>query len=220
MNQDDVIDSLEKHLDLLSALIRWALLFAVVFWWAGVDRHDVVEAFGMKIQRQQALWVAVVTYIIVNLAVLDSLLRIGDLFQLVDSQNMPKAISRVALHPWTLNPFSYFGSGFVARFHSAKGFGALIVVWWVGNSSIYSFTDAPNSLLALLLQGAFLVVGLSSMAAINRVYAIVLSRTKRHHSKIHDQLKATRAERNLCAFAGIGIGAAFAYATQFSRFFS
>lgn len=214
MDQEEILDSMKSHLDGLNSVVTWALLLAIVFWWAGIQNEEIIDALGMKIHRGYALWVAVAFYLCINLVLLDHLWRVGDLINLTDEAHLSKMISRIALHPWTLNPFSYFGDAIPSRLHSAKGFGALIVVWWVANSSLYCLSRNVMSPLGLLLQGTFLGIGLASMLAINRVFSIVLKRTEISDPMLHEKLKATRIERSLLTFAGIGLGGFFAFITQ------
>jgi len=219
MKQEDVVESVGKHLDALAELIKWALLVALVFWWAGFDRQPTVEALGMKIPREDALWASVFVYIIVNSTTLVLIIRLGDLFKLIDDAYLLPALGKLSLHPWPLNPFAYFGEGFLTRLHSGLGFGSLIFVWWVCNSSLYAFADAGqvHSPVALLFLGAFLAVGLASMQAINRVYGIVLRRTASVDAALHGKLLSSRTERTLFAFVGIGLGGIFAFVTGLSR---
>src|SRR5258708_2240833 len=109
MDQDEILESAKRQLDSLSSVVTWSLLLAVVFWWAGIQHQDSIEALGIKIPTPYALWVAVAFYLCVNLIALDHLWRIGDLLVLTDDSHLTRVVSRIALHPWTLNPFSYFG---------------------------------------------------------------------------------------------------------------
>jgi hypothetical protein len=219
MKQEDMVESVVKHLDALAELVKWALLLALVFWWAGFEKQANVdvEALGMKVPREHALWVSVFVYIIINTTALALMLRLGDLLTLVDDAHLLPAVGKLALHPWPLNPFAYFGRGFLTRLHSGIGFGALIFIWWVCNSSLYAFADQVRSPVALLFQGAFLVVGLASMQAINRVYSIVLRRTADVDAALHKALVSSSPERTFFVFVGIGLGGTFAYVTQLSR---
>jgi hypothetical protein len=217
MQQSDIVELIGKHLDALADIIKWALLLALVFWWAGFEGTDSVEALGMKVPRPHALWVSVFVYIIVNVTVLVLILRVGDLLKLVDEAHLVPVLGRLALHPWPLNPFTHFGMSFVTRLHSGIGFGSLIVVWWVCNSSLYTFADQVRSPVALLLQGIFLAVGLASVQAINRVYGIVLQRTAGVDAALHSALLSSRVERLVFVFVGIGVGAFIAYVTQLAR---
>ena len=207
MNQDRIIEGLGSHLDSLKQTIGWALLLSVAFAWAGLTQADPVKALGIEVSRNNAFVVAVIFYVFVNAKVLDLLLRIGDLMSLLDDEHLAEGLTRVAVHSFIANPFSYFGSSFFARAHSAKGFGLLIVVWWIANSSLFTLANG-QTLSTQALMGVFLAVGLGSMLAISRGYSIIIERVKSVDTQLYEILHATRVERSLLTFVGI-IGGGF-----------
>jgi len=214
MDQEEIINSLKEHLDSLRGIIRWALLLAVVFWWAGVQNEEIIKALGIEVKREQALFVAVIFYLLVNLTIFDKLWRIGDLVKLLDTTYLKKGLSKLALHPWEMNPFSFFGNTWTSKLHSSKGFGLLIIVWWVGNASLYSLSDNLMSSIGLMLQGLFLGIGLASMGAINRAYSIILKCTENYDPVFHGEIKSTQVYRALLTFLGIGVGGLVAFITM------
>ncbi len=136
MNQETLQEGITKHLDSLAATVRLGLGVAILFWWAGVQNQAIIEAFGMEVRRADALLVACIFYLFLDLAILDKFLRIGDLVREIDDDGVEASVTRLATHPWIANPFAYFGGTRISRIHSSKGFGALIVTWWVCNSSL------------------------------------------------------------------------------------
>jgi hypothetical protein len=156
-------------------------------------------------------------YVCSNFFVLDYFVRIYSLLRLLDDDHFVKAVTRLSLHSWVLNPFSYFGDDLGSRLISAKGSGGLILVWWLCNASLYGLgSEAALSLPGIALQGLFLGVGLATMLGINRVFFIVLERSKTIHDQLYKRLAATRLERSLLTIAGIGVGGAICYFTQLS----
>jgi uncharacterized membrane protein YuzA (DUF378 family) len=214
VDQEYLLTSLVAHLDNLDATLRGALLLAIAFWWAGIERTAEIQAFGMSISQAWALVVAVVFYLVANLFVLDRLLRIGDLLCLASDANLMRAVSRTALHPWVMNPFAYFGTGVVARTHTAKGYGLLIVAWWLCNASLYGLSRQVLSAGVVLLQVCFMIIGLASIWAIGRVFLIALSRTKDTHAEVHQQILRTVRERRIAVGVSVILGALLAAATQ------
>ena len=204
MNQEKIIDGLGNHLDSLKQTVGWALLLSVAFAWAGLTQADPVKALGLEVSRDNAFIVAVVFYIFANAKVLDILLRIGDLITLLDDGHLIDGLTKVARHPFTANPFSYFGSGFLARIQSAKGFGLLILIWWIANSSLFTLADDLSYFTKALIVG-FLVIGVSSMIAISRGHTIIIKRIENVDSQLHETLQATTVDRILFAFIGIGL---------------
>ena len=213
-NQEDLIDSITKHLDDLKGIVRWALLLSVLFWWAGYNDQDPIKALGMDIKKDYALFVAVAFYLVVNLSVWDRLYRIGDILESVNDKNFEKATSKLTLHNWIINPFSYFGNGFLSRINNAKGFGLLIIVWWVCNSSLYALSDNHMTIIGLLLQGTFLLTGLASMRSITRIENLLLERFEKMDTDTYKLLKSRRTERSVLTFIGIGIGGIIAFMTM------
>jgi hypothetical protein len=51
MDQEEIADSMKGQLHSLNTVVRWALLLAIVFWWAGIQNEAVIEALGMKIPQ-------------------------------------------------------------------------------------------------------------------------------------------------------------------------
>ena len=92
----------------------------------------------------------------------------------------------------------------------------MIVIWWIGNTSIYSLSGSVQqwSFLGLVLQGLFLGIGLASMSAIRRVYRLMLLRTKQNMPEFHQAIKRTMPERTISAFAGILMGGLIALIAQ------
>jgi len=205
MNQDIIVQALGKHLDALQTILNSIILLAVATAWAGINRQQEIEALGMKFRRRHAFFAASGLYLIANMVVLILFLRIGDLFALLDSTHLVTGVSTLATHTWILNPFGYFGPSALARLHSGEGFGLLIVTWWLCNASLYTLGDKRQPLVARLLLGAFLGIGLLSVIAVQRDYAIILSHVERNSVLAH-QLSSTITERTLGTFLGIAVG--------------
>lgn len=211
LNQDSIVDAIGKHLNQLKSVISWFVLLALVFVWASLSNADPIKALGIEISRQHAFYVAAIIYSLLNIRVLDVLLRIGDLVNLLDDDHIVDGLSKMAFHSFVANPFSYFGDGLVARLHSCKGFGLLIITWWFANSSLFGLQDSAIGIVANPLQGLFLAIGLSSMMSIHRIYAVILKRTETVAPEINAKLKESQGERAIATFLGIGIGSLIAF---------
>jgi hypothetical protein len=213
LDQKVLLESISKHLDSLADLIKWAIVFAVALWWAGWQRQDPIDILGVKLARQHAFVLGVIAYSAVNAAVLLKLLRIADLMLALRPESLGEGVTRLTAHSWELNPFAYFGSNFFARAHSCVGFGGLIVVWWLCNSSLYTLGLSTGKF-GLFLLGIFLVIGLWSLVMIQRIFSIVLARTKDHLQEVHELLAPTERERTMFAMLGIGVGGVLAFVTN------
>lgn len=121
MNQDTIVDAIAKHLDQLKSTIGWAVLLALVFVWASISNADPIKAVGIDISRQHAFYVAAIIYSLINLRVLDVLLRIGDLITMLEDDHFIDGISKMAVHSFIANPFSYFAMASWHAFTAARG---------------------------------------------------------------------------------------------------
>ena len=214
-DQEDILKSIEKHLDDLKGIVRWAIFLAVLFWWAGVNDDNPIKALGMEIDKEYAVIVAVLFYLVINLSVWDRFQRIGDLFDQLDGRNFKKGFTKLTLHSWIINPFSHFGNSTVSRINSAKGFGLLISVWWLCNSSLYALSDNYMNLIGLSLQGIFLLIGLASMRSIIRIEKGIEERLRSIDKTTYELLKSRKLERSIITFLGIALGGAIWSITQF-----
>lgn len=213
LDQKALLKSISKHLDSLAASIKWAILFSVTLWWAGLQKQDPIETLGVEVAKQHAFVLGSIAYSAVNAAVLMKLLRLADLMRLVHDESLIDAVTRLATHSWELNPFAYFGPSIFTRTHSCLGVGGLIAVWWMCNSSLYALKPA-SGLLEFLLLGVFLVIGLASLVTIQTICKRVLARTKDSQPELHSLFAATEKERSIFAFVGIFIGGAVAFVTN------
>jgi hypothetical protein len=174
MDQDIIIDAITKHLNMLETYVSFMVLTAVPAVWAGVSDSRQIKAFGIKLHRRYAFWGLAVLYLLTNTVILFLFLRIGDLVLLLDSSHIVKGFSALVTNPWVLNPFSYFGDRFTAKFHSPGGYLLLIVIWWVCNTSLWTLLDEKRDRRAWLLLGLFLLLGVLSILSINRAYRVAL----------------------------------------------
>jgi hypothetical protein len=209
MNSEVVLDAIGKHLDALASTVNWIIVFAAVVSWAGIRKESSIEVFGVKVERRLAFLVSSTIYLIANVMVLILFLRIGDLLLLVEPSKVTNAVARLATHPWLLNPYSYFGGGWLASFHSCEGYGLLIATWWLCNTSMSTLVEDKGSKVGKIMLGIFLGLGLLTMQAIQRGYGIVLLRLSTTDASLFQGIQGTVAERNLGDFLGIAVGGLF-----------
>jgi hypothetical protein len=219
MDQKELCDALPKTLDAASDMAYWALLLAVVFLSAGLTGQDPISVLGMNIARANALFCACAFYLFANTAIMIQFLRVGDLLRRVDESHIVVAVTKLATHKWPVNPFAFFGTTFASKVHTSSGFGVLIILWWIGNASLYSLADDPFTVVGLALQGAFLGIGLMSMLAVERVYKVVPERLGTVAPDLRAEILSTRPYRLVLTFAGIAIGGAIFQGIQLQRLF-
>lgn len=112
----------------------------------------------------------------------------------------------MATHSWVLNPFSFFGTSGLARFHSAEGYGLLIATWWLCNASLSTLMDEKRNRAAPLVLGLFLAIGLGSMVAMNRVYGLALEGLRTAAPALYAAALNTSVERTVGNGLGIVVG--------------
>ena len=138
-------------------------------------------------------------------------LRLSDLIARLDEESVLEGVTRLATHSWDLNPYSYFGPDKLARAHSGIGYGALVLVWWVCNSSLLSFGPSTSASY-WFFSALFGIVGLASMFSVQRGYVVILTLAGLDQ-ELKQIMLSTRIERGLMVWAGLILGASFAYAT-------
>jgi uncharacterized membrane protein len=205
MDQDILLKALEKHLDFLATIFNWAIALSIAVAWAGIQRRQEIEAWKLKFSRKHAFYAVCALFLVANLAVTILFLRIGDLLWLLDDKNFMKGFTVLTTHPWVLNPFEYFGDSFIARLHSCEGYGLLIVTWWLCYSALSTLVDGWSRKVGVLLL-VFLLIGFTSMLAVQRVYNIVFIRTATLGQGYKTILTSTLIERVIATLLGIVVG--------------
>lgn len=206
MDQEAIVESIGKHLDTVETYVKVIALLAVAAAWAGIRRSREIDALGTKFDRRHAFWALATLYLIANTAVLIVFLRLGDLVLLLKAPNVVKGVTKLATHSWVLNPFSYFGQSHSARFYSSEGYGLLIATWWLCNASLSTLMNNKRHRGAQALLGVFLLVGLGSMLAINRVYAEVLVTLRTCAPELYRAAVSTATDRSIGNVLGIVVG--------------
>jgi hypothetical protein len=203
MDQDVIVEAIGKHLDMIETYVNAIAVLALAAGWAGVRRSREIEALGTKFDRRHAFWAVSALYLVGNMTILILFLRLGDLVQLFDPAHVVKGVTTIATHSWVLNPFSYFGSSTITKFHSSEGYGLLIATWWLCNASLSTLMDDKGNRGAQLLLGLFLAIGLGSMLAMNRVYYAVLSGLQTSAPILYTAASETAIERGVGNALGI-----------------
>ena len=206
MDQDIIVDAVGKHLDAIETSVNAIAILAVGAAWAGISGSREIEAFGTKFDRRHAFWAMAALYLMGNMRILILFLRLGDLLALLDPTQVVKGVTTLATHSWVLNPFSYLGASWVARFHSAEGYGLLIATWWLCNASLSTLMDDKHNRPARILLGLFLTIGLGSMLAMNRVNLVVLDSLRASAPALYAAASRTVTERLVGNTLGIVVG--------------
>lgn len=207
MDEQLLSEAITKQMDALEGYVNAVVLLAVAAAWGGLRRAQELEAFGLKFNRRHAFWILGVTYLIANVAALVLFLRIRDLLGLVQNGTFVRAFTGLALHPWVLNPFSFFGGQTLsAKLHSSGGWGLLILTWWVCNTSLATLMDDKRNSLALALMAAFVIIGLGATVAIYEAQQTVFRRLAEVAPELLRQVEGARPLRMAGTLFGIATG--------------
>lgn len=209
LDQKIIVDAIGKHLDSLETIINTMILLSVASAWAGIRRSSEIDAFGTKLNRKHAFFALSCIYLLANIAVLLLFWRLADLILLLEKSSVTAGLTKLATHRWILNPFSYFGPSTISSFFSSAGFGLLIAVWWLGNTSLSTLMDDKQSKAAKVLLALFLAIGLFSMGAINRCYIAILSAFPNDATELRAEILSSAHYREILTFVGIAIGGTF-----------
>ncbi len=218
MDQKAVIDAIPKHLDAMEKIVAWIILFAIAVAWAGIQRKRRLELLGVEFERTTGFYVSSVAYLMANTMILIYFLRIGDVVRLLEKDKIEEGVSKLATHSWLLNPFAFFGNGFVSEAHAAEGYGLLIAAWWLCHTSLFMLIEDKRLRVAQTLLYFFLAVGIASMFAIYRVYGIVLSQLSAYNKDaLYESIAGTATERFIGVFIGIIVGVLIFSAANYTQ---
>jgi hypothetical protein len=206
MEQAALVDALGKHLDALATSVNWAVGLAILTVWTGAQRSKEVSLFGLKTKRKDAFYLLGAAFLYVNIASIVLFLRIANILETIDTKNLARALTILGTNAWPFNPYAYYGNSYSSMVVSNFGFGALIVIWWIGYTALAMCRDDRKSLDYLAVVGAFLFIGLLSMGAIQYGFAIVLDRAGELDPVLRSSILSQAFPRLILTFVGIGLG--------------
>lgn len=209
MNQEAIIEALTSHLNSLEATVSALIIITLATAWAGIQRKDPIEIFSTEVRRKDAAAVLSVIYIISNIMIAFLFWRIGDLILLLEKDTYVEGLSVVATHRWILNPYALFEDSVISQIVASVGFGLLIVVWWMGFTSLYALRDNKNGPTRHVFDAVFLIIGLLSMLCVQRVYLIVLYDLNMLPIKMRETLSHAFIYRSVATFCGIVLGSLY-----------
>jgi hypothetical protein len=209
IHQPIVIDSIKDNMDMLESMFGWGILVALAIGWAGIIKQGDIEIIGVKVKRKYAFYLVATLYLAVNFALIILFVRLGELLLLLDNANFIDGLSKVTVHTWLLNPYSFFGYSIMSRSFSSLGYGLLIFCWWICYTSLFLLRDGQETITTKTLPILFLVLGLLALIVIDRNYSIISLRLANVNPEFHNALIATRTERTIVGLVGIGLGVSF-----------
>ena len=206
MDQQAIVDALGDHLNSLEAIVGALIIITLATAWAGIQRKDPIEIFSTEVRRKDATSVLSLIYIFSNIMIAFLFWRVGDLMLLLDSNTYVEGFSVVATHKWVLNPYALFVDSPISQMVASIGFGLLILVWWMGFTSLYALEDNKRTRSPRLADAVYLSIGLFSMLCVARVYWIVSSDLSALPSELQEAVNNAEGYRSIATFCGIGLG--------------
>lgn len=209
MDNKTLLDAITKELDLVQTLFFWAIPVCFLMVWARWRNREVVIG-PLSFELPTAYIPGVLVFGCLTGAIALAFFRIGSLLGDLDSASWSEGVTRVWSHPWLFNPLSFYGDTLANRLTSSIGYGTLVLAWWfcvLAVSGLLDYSKQPRSYFALLVLP--FTGGLCCMAAIQRVYSIIVT----HHAAVSNSSWAVVSfgksinDRKLIALLCILIGA-------------
>lgn len=177
MDSKTLLDAIPKYLDVAQTIFFWAVPICIVVIWARWRNREI--AIGpITFEFPLAFIPGVLAVSGATIAIAISFFRLGSVLGTLDNKSWNEGLSRLWIHAWIFNPFSFTGDSLLNRVVDSIGYGSLVLAWWfclLSVSALADYEDHPRWFrFALVLPFA---AGLVSMAAIQRIYGIVLLRT-------------------------------------------
>jgi hypothetical protein len=209
MDQETIAKAIDNHLNSLEKVFYVALSAAVIFAWAGIQNSSSFTIWGLAVSLNQAFFLAVAFYILINIQILLAFCRLGALIHHLDSTIVAKGITILITHSWIANPFASFGKSRAIRAQSSAGVLLLIVMWWVCNASLFVLAGSMANFIRALLSSCFLLVGLASLLIIDRICGAIINHPALKsdvHSPLASDVKTIQADGRIASLTGIGVG--------------
>lgn len=216
LNPAKAISAIEKNLDGLQRLTSWVIALMFVLWVGGILNAQEITVVGTKLPTALAFLAGVLFYLLALGGIVLGFWRIMRLVEsLSDKQNAKDVVVALALHPWILNPFSFFGQGRLNSFLGGLGYGLLLPIWWLCGASIALLVpklavDSTRSsdIWYWPFFIAFLVLGLLAIFIINRTASGLAGKIEKE--PFYDEMVSHRYWRYGAVWLGSLIGFAIA----------
>jgi len=171
------VTAVEKHVDQLETIFNAFVIGTLIVLIAGADASNTVDVFGLKLTSSGGYGVVAAAFASVFFVLTHGCWKISDLLANSPPEDIDKALAAVLTHRWLLNPFSYYGSGFLSIVNCAVGIGLLMFFWWVGAASLgllASVAPAAPDTADKILFTLYWFLGATSLFGIGRVYRVML----------------------------------------------
>ena len=136
IRQEAALKSVGKHMASLKSITYWALSTVGIVFLFAVSPGPEIDFLGAKIDRQSAVVVISIAYVVVLLDVSILLNNIRDLLQILTGDHAKKAVYEIVYDDWAMNPFAYFTNTTGSLWWSWIGFGLSLLTVFLSCGSI------------------------------------------------------------------------------------
>lgn len=206
MDNKTLIEALPKYLDSIQTIFSWGVPVSMIVIWAVLKNKEVVVG-GLNFDLSQAFLPVLAVVTGADVAALFNLIQIGSALNALDKTAFNEGVSKLWLHPWVFNPFSFSGTSTLDIVTSSFGYGSLIFAWWICfgcSAALLNYLKHPYRMRLLLVVP--LLLGLGSMGAIQRVYNIILIRSSSHGADLMLQFSSSLTTRKCIALLAVLCG--------------
>lgn len=233
MERDDLLNAISGQLDELQQLVKWVIGFGFVATILAIQGNDPITLLNLQLTRTQAFFVISLLYAAACAKGIGHLLRLNYLLANLAPENLMLGFSRLAAHPWLLNPFV---PSKIDDWKSPQGslaLSGLVLLFWLCLSGLYALLpdEAWGAPLQILLTeswskwstwaqiglvlgymapiGLFVAIGDFALSRVQRVINESAERIPEGQSELRSQLSQLGAALKVGADRGICVGAVF-----------
>jgi hypothetical protein len=159
MDQDILVTTLKDHLDLTEKLIAGIIGISIVSAWAGRKPSQDITIVGLTVPQRHAFWILSTLFISATVTSAILIARISYILEYMNCDHLLEGLTTILTHKWPINPYAFYGHDWLGITLGSIGFGALIIIWWLGYWTLTLFHQGFTISKLLFLVSGFLFVG-------------------------------------------------------------
>jgi hypothetical protein len=175
VDEKTILENISKHMDLLASLQNLILSTAVAAIYMACTRGNELDLKIIKVTKGNAALFLVTLFLTLMTAIFLILVRLYGLLDLLETSRIPDAFTKIATHPWLLNPFAYFGDSLFYRLISAISLLGLVVAWWMSFIATGSLRGKYPRF-EFFFGTAFFALSVVTFIAIQQVYFLLIEK--------------------------------------------
>ena len=197
MDETTFLNSIEKHLDSLESSFNWSLLLVLAAMWYGLQKTEINQILDLGTLKVPVRYSSLILGLILTFFHFYITLSFFRLLNLIEMLPLPiranaesdnqedkeqfekdfsineKAFSRLLLHKWPMNPYSFFGGSTLSMIYNSIGYFVIILSWFSGFTAIYIIAPKLSLISLSVLIFYFLAVVLQ-LYSICKVYLRIM----------------------------------------------